>query len=234
MKTSFRYSSNPELSGITLDVLAVTDQSEVEGIRNNPLVTALRESHAPFHELILRESTVGLGPELQKLNRRRIKMANALKGMLRHLTKFSNITRASAAAAIIIELDRLNNPTSRSDYDEVNAYMSRFLALLRSENLIPHFTLLMLNDAVADVENAEADFQALYMEQTKGNADLRLQGSATKHRPPVEKALGNYLRFITALRAQPGYDVLYSKLNEVVRTARKATPKPSPGEEETM
>lgn len=152
-------------------------------------------------------------------------MANALKGLLRQVTKFSNTARAEAAAAILNEWDKLISPTSRSDYDEVNAYMSKLIALLKSEALQPHFTVLSLTDSVTDVETAETDFQTLYMEQTRGNADLRLQGSATQHRPAVEKALGDYLKFITVMRGQPGYDVLYSKLNEAVKTAKKATKK---------
>lgn len=231
MKTSFQKSSNAELSGITLGVLDVTDQSTVEGIQNNPLVTALRTTHAPFHQVVLREATVGLGPELRRLNRRRIKMPNALRSMLRQLTKFSNTARADAAAAILAGWDKLINPTSGNDYDEVNAYMSKLIALLKSDAVKPHFTLLMLTDAVDDVERADTDFRTIYMEQTKGNAELRLQGSATQHRPPVEKALSNYLKFVTALREQPGYDVLYSNLNEAIRTARKVTTKPAPEEE---
>ena len=234
MKTSFRYSSNAEVSGITLDVLNISKQSSAPGIAENPLLKAIEDTHAPFHQAVLREPTTKVGKELTKRNRKRIKMANALRGLLRQITKFSNTTRSEPAEAILKEWDKLINPTSGNDYDEVSAYMSKLIALLKSESLQPHFTLLSLADAVTDVETAETDFQTLYMEQTRANAELRLQGSATQHRPAVEKALGNYLKFITVMRGQPGYDVLYSKLNEAIKTAKKASKKQTPEEEGTV
>ena len=232
MKTSFRYSSNPELSGITLDVINISNQSAVPGIADDPLLRAVKDTHAPFHEAVLREPTTRLGKELGKLNRKRIKTANALRSLLRQITKFSNTVRSAPAAAILKEWDMQVNPISGNDYDEVNAYMNKLIALLKSDGLKPHFEALMLTDAVTDVETADAEFQTLYLEQTLGNAELRRRGSATQHRAPLEKALGNYLKFITVMRGQPGYDVLYSKLNETIKTAKKASKKQPPDEGE--
>lgn len=230
MKTSFRNSTNAELSGITLDVINISDQSAAPGIVDNPLLQAVKDSHPPFHEVVLREPTTKVGHELNKRNRRRIKMEKAFKNLLRQLAKFSNSTRAEAAKAILKEWDAQIKPVSGKDYDEVNAYMDKVIALFKSDTVKPHLEALTLTDAATDVEAAETDFRTLYMEQTRGNAELRLRGSATQHRAPVEKALSNYLKFITVMRGQPGYDLLYSKLNEAIKTAKKAAKKPSPEE----
>lgn len=230
MKTSFRNSTNAELSGITLDVINISEQSAVTGLPENPLLQALKDTHPPFHELVLRERTVKVGNELYKRHRHRIKIEKALKNMLRQLAKFSNSARADAAKAILREWDAQIKPVSGDDYDEVNAYMDKVIAFLKSDAVKPHLETLTLTDAAADVEAAETDFRTLSLEQTRGNAELRLQGSATKHRAPVEKALGNYLKYITVMREQPNYDLLYSKLSEAVKTAKKASKKPSPEE----
>lgn len=230
MKTSFRNSTNAELSGITLDVISISGQSAVPGLSENPLLQAVRDTHAPFHKVVLRERTVKVGDEKYKRHRHRIKMEKALKNMLRQLAKFSNSARADAAKAILREWDAQIKPVSGDDYDEVNAYMDKVIALLKSDAVKPHLEMLTLTDAAADVETAETDFRTLSLEQTRSNAELRLQGSATKRRPPVEKALGNYLKYITVMRSQPGYDLLYSKLSEAVKTARKAAKKPLPEE----
>lgn len=70
MKTSFRYSSNAEVSGITLDVLNISKQSSAPGIADNPLLKAVEDAHVPFHQAVLREPTVKVGKELGKRNRK--------------------------------------------------------------------------------------------------------------------------------------------------------------------
>lgn len=66
------------------------------------------------------------------------------------------------------------------------------------------------------------DFEVQFADQAEANADLRQMTSASAIRKDLEKNLKTYLGLLTAMKEVPGWQLLYSDTNELVKAAKNS------------
>jgi len=119
-----------------------------------------------------------------------------------------------------LDLDRMS-------YSSQTAQMKKLIEELESPQNQQKLAQLFLDTAFADMKDKHEAFETVFAEQAGANADLRLMTSASAIRKDLEKNLKTYLNLLTAMKDVPGWKLLYSDTNELVKAAKNSVIKPT-------
>lgn len=100
--------------------------------------------------------------------------------------------------------------------------MKRLIEELETPENTQKITALSLNTAFADMKAKHENFELQFADQAEANADLRQMTSASAIRKDLEKNLKTYLGLLTAMKNVPGWQLLYSDTNELVKAAKNS------------
>ncbi|WP_435523548.1 DUF6261 family protein [Chryseobacterium indoltheticum] len=114
-----------------------------------------------------------------------------------------------------LNLDRLS-------YSSQTAQMKKLIEELETPENLQKIALLSLNPAFTEMKTKHDDFETLFADQAEANADLRNMSSASAIRKDLEKNLKAYLNLLTVMKEVPGWELLYTDTNELVKAAKNS------------
>ena len=219
MKTNLSIYSTKGLDTIGRNVVHVTLQNAQEAAKTNVLFLKAETELNAYSPLVLKAFTTGMGKEenaamklVQSNYRRFTKMVEA------H-AEFPDTEKGKAAVALQPVIKRAGKL-----YNEKKGHVSASVENLLAELLKPepttHIETLGLATETEELRAAKTEFDTVSGKRLDARSDLRQAGNASAGRRKLEKALKNYLRFVTAMRDVDGWQDLYSDLNEVMKAAR--------------
>lgn len=206
------------LGNLTFRTIRMSEQTANDEVINNSLLKKLKEVYAVYDEVVIKPLSSGLGNKVIEADRKRDNIFYALKNTIDGLARLDG-TKGDAARALQRLFDEAGTITG-VDYGSESEVIKKLLKLLASDTAKAHLTTLSLTDEAAMLEPAQNEFHAIFMEQSKINAALIQQGSATGLRREVEYALRSYYAYVWAMKDQPTYKTLYSELAELVKAAK--------------
>ncbi len=219
MKTNLSIYSTKGLDTIGRNVVHVTLQNAQEAAKTNVLFLKAENELNAYSPLVLKAFTTGMGKEenaamklVQSNYRRFTKMVEA------H-AEFPDTEKGKAAVALQPVIKRAGKLYNEKK-GHVSASVENLLAELAKPEFTAHIVTLGVVPEAEALRAAKTAYDDVSVKRLDAKSDLRQTDSATIGRKKLEKALRNYLAFVTAMRGVEGWEDLYSDLNEVMKAAR--------------
>ena len=142
-----------------------------------------------------------------------------LKKMVDANAEFPDTEKGKAAVALQPVIKRAGKLYNEKK-GHVSASVENLLAELAKPEFTAHIVTLGVVPEAEALRAAKTAYDDVSVKRLDAKSDLRQTDSATIGRKKLEKALRNYLAFVTAMRGVEGWEDLYSDLNEVMKAAR--------------
>ncbi|MDO5523199.1 MAG: DUF6261 family protein [Bacteroidia bacterium] len=219
MKTNFGIYSTKGLDTIGRNVVYATLQNSQEAAKTNVLFLEVENELNIYSPLVLKASTTGLSKEENAAMQRVQKSYKRLKNMVDANAVFPDSEAGKAAAALQLIFKRVGK-LYRQKKGDMSASIENLLAELVKPEPATHIETLGLLPEAEALRAAKTAFDTIAAKRLDVKSELSQTQSASIARKKLEKALRNYLAFVTAMREVDGWQDLYSDLNEVMKAAR--------------
>ena len=219
MKTMLSIYSTKGLDTIARNVVYATRQNSREEAKTNVLFLNVENELNAYSPLVLKAVTTGLSKEENAAMQRVQSNYNRLKKMVDAYAELPDTDKGKAAVALQAVIKRAGK-LYRQNKGNVSASVENLLAELLKPEPATHIETLGLATETEELRAAKTEFDTVSGKRLDARSDLRQAGNASAGRRKLEKALKNYLRFVTAMRDVDGWQDLYSDLNEVMKAAR--------------
>ncbi|MDO5523139.1 MAG: DUF6261 family protein [Bacteroidia bacterium] len=221
MKTNFKIYSTRGLDTIGRNVVYTTLQNSQQEAQTHPLFLAAKNELEAYSPLVLKPARSGMSEAenaallvVQSHYKRLQKMVDA------HAL-FPETEKGKAAVALQAVFKRAGKLYDVKKGDAVSS-VENLVAEFAKPEMAAHIATLGLTTEAEELRTAKTEFNNVAGQRLNVKSELRQTDSASIGRKKLEKALGNYLRFVTAMRGVEGWEDLYSDLNEVMKAARLA------------
>lgn len=159
---------------------------------------------------------------MAKADKERDKVFAGLKNYLRACAGVPLLPNATLAVELY-EVFKLNDiALDKKSYADQSVLLNKLIEDLEKSENKTKLAKLHLEATFEDLKAKQTAFETLIASQTEANAELRLTKSASAIRQDLENAIRNYLNFVTAMKSQPEWTILYTELNEVVKEIRNS------------
>lgn len=226
MKIALTKLSTKDLATLAQRILSNIQSGKYPVITNHPLTATLQTSYASYDLVYTKQIYSGKGKDVATADHERDVAYKNLKAFLngyRQLPSAPNYQSAVDLYGIFktfgLDLDRLS-------YSSQTAQMKKLIEILETAENIQKLKTLSLDAAFGEMKSKHEAFETLFADQAEANADLRQMTSASAIRKDLEKNLKAYLNLLTVMKEVPGWELLYSDTNELVKAAKNSDQKP--------
>jgi hypothetical protein len=223
MKIALTKLSTKDLATLAQRIISNSQSGKYPVITNHPLAVALQTSYMEYDKVYTKQTFSGKGKDVASADRERDVAYSNLKVFLngyRQLPSAPNVQLAEDLYGVFktfgLDIDRLS-------YSSQIAQMKKLIETLELPENQQKMAALSINTAFAEMKTKQEDFEAIFAQQAEANADLRQMTSASAIRKNLEKILKSYLNLITAMKDVPGWELLYSDVNELVKAAKNSS-----------
>lgn len=223
MKIMLSRQSTSALGTLAERVVAVSAKPEYAFVNENPLLSNLKAEYANYFTVYGKQAYSGMGAEVLKADGKRDAPLSGVKTILLGYSKIHGYELQQDAVELYavfqrrgLDLDTFTYADESIEYDKLLEELDRPANAAKLERL--HLTV-----PYGMMKAGQAEFKAIFLEQTSANKELRMMQSASSLRGNLETALRNYLNVVGAMKSIAGWDVLYTELDEVLKAAANST-----------
>lgn len=216
MKTDFSIYSTRGLDTMGRNVEFATLNNEQEEAKTHPLFVAVQKERKEYSPLVLKASNTGMSMDENNRLLLTRKHYRRLKKMVDAQAEFPDTEKGKAAVALQNIFKRAGSLYKKKKGDAASS-VENLLQEITQPEAMAHITTLGLTVEAEELKTAKAEFDAISIERINVRSELRQTDSASVGRKKLEKALRNYLRFVTSMRDVEGWADLYSDLNELTK-----------------
>lgn len=222
MKTGVSNLRTTTLANLAERVLAVSKNEKYAVVNGNPLLNAIEKEYQPFQSLVGKSSFSGKGQSVAEADTQRDKVFAGLKLYLKACAGVPLLPNAPLAKDLYEIFKQNDLALDKKSYADQSVLLNKLIEELEKPENKDKLKKLNLETTFGELKAKQTAFEELISSQTEANAELRQTKSASAIRKDLEKALKNYLNFITAMKDQPEYTALYTELKEVVKEIRNS------------
>ena len=222
MKISLVRLSTKDLATLAQRILSNIQSGKYPVITNHPLTATLEASFTEYDKVYAKQVYSGKGKDVATADQERDLAYTNLKAFLNGYRKLSTAVHYESAEDLYGILKKFGLDLDRLSYSSQTAQMKKLIEELETPENLQKISLLSLDVAFADMKARHAAFEIIFADQAEANADLRQLTSATAIRKVMEKNLKSYLNLLTAMKDDPGWELLYSDTNELVKALKNS------------
>lgn len=222
MKISLVRLSTKDLATLAQRIITNIQSGKYPVISNHPLTATLQTSYNEYDAVYTKQIYSGKGQDVANADHERDVAYTNLKAFLNGYRKLSTASNYQSAEDLygVFKTHGLN--LDRLSYSSQTAQMKKLIEELETPQNQQNISLLSLNPAFTEMKTKHEDFETLYADQAEANADLRQMTSASAIRKDLEKNLKAYLNLLTVMKEVPGWELLYTDTNELVKAAKNS------------
>lgn len=222
MKIALTKLSTKDLATLAQRIITNIQSGKYPVISNHPLTATLQTSYTAYDGVYTKQTFSGKGKDVATADRERDFAYNNLKAFLNGYRQLSSAPNYQAAVDLYSVFKTFGLDLDRQSYSSQSAQMKKLIEALESQDNQQKMTTLSLTAAFADMKTKHEDFESVFADQAEANADLRNMKSASAIRKDLEKNLKTYMNLLTAMKDIPGWELLYSDTNELVKAAKNS------------
>lgn len=222
MKITLTKLSTKDLATLAQRIITNIQSGKYAVISNHPLTAALQASYTEYDQVYTKQIYSGKGKDVATADHERDVAYTNLKAFLNGYRKLSSAPNYQLAEDLYGIFKTFGLNLDRLSYSSQTAQMKKLIEELETPENTQKITALSLTAAFADMKARHENFELLFADQAEANADLRQMTSASAIRKDLEKNLKTYLGLLTAMKDVPGWQLLYSDTNELVKAARNS------------
>jgi len=222
MKIALTKLSTKDLATLAQRILSNIQSGKYPVISNHPLTATLQTSYSAYDLVYTKQIYSGKGKEVATADHERDVAYTNLKAFLNGYRQLPSAPNAQLAADLYQVFRTLGLDLDRLSYSSQTAQMKKLIEELEKPENVQKITALSLTNGFAEMKSKHEAFETLFAAQAEANADLRNMTSASAIRKDLEKNLKAYLNLLTAMKDVPGWELLYSDTNELVKAAKNS------------
>lgn len=217
MKITFALVKTKDLATLAERTISSSQNGSYQVAENHPLLQKVSAEYEVYKKAYSKLAYSGKGKSVEEADRHRDRLYFGIKNYLsgfRFLTDLEGHTEAVALYEIFrkygLDIDRLS-------YSSQTAQLNNLLQELEEDANKAKIAQLKLTSQVAQLKQAQADFEEIYAEQAEANAELSSLPSASSIRKSLETALRNYYNFLRAMKDEEDWKLLYEDIRQIVK-----------------
>lgn len=222
MKISLVRLSTKDLATLAQRILGNIQSGKYPVITNHPLTATLQTSYTAYDNVYTKQIYSGKGKDVAHADHERDVAYTNLKAFLNGYRKLQTAPNYQAAEDLYNVFKTFGLNLDRLSYSSQTAQMKKLIEELETPKKQQSISLLSLNPAFTEMKTKHEDFEAIFADQADANADLRNMTSASAIRKDLEKNLKAYLNLLTVMKEVPGWELLYTDTNELVKAAKNS------------
>lgn len=222
MKISLVRLSTKDLATLAQRIISNIQSGKYPVISNHPLTATLQTSYNEYDLVYTKQIYSGKGQDVAHADHERDVAYTNLKAFLNGYRKLQTAPNYQAAEDLYNVFKTYGLNLDRLSYSSQTAQMKKLIEELETPKKQQSISLRSLNPAFAEMKTKHEDFEAIFADQADANADLRNQSSTSAIRKDLEKNLKAYLNLLTVMKEVPGWELLYSDTNELVKAAKNS------------
>lgn len=222
MKISLVRLSTKDLATLAQRILSNIQSGKYPVITNHPLTATLQTSYASYDLVYTKQIYSGKGKEVAAADQERDVAYSNLKAFLNGYRKLPSAPNSQLAADLYGIFRTYGLNVDRLSYSSQTAQMKKLIEELEKPENVQKITALAIAPAFAEMRSKQEVFETLFATQAEANADLRNMTSASAIRKDLEKNLKAYLNLLKVMKEVPGWELLYSDTNELVKAAKNS------------
>ncbi|SIT97278.1 hypothetical protein SAMN05660493_01991 [Epilithonimonas bovis DSM 19482] len=222
MKISLVRLSTKNLATVAQRIISNIQSGKYPVISNHPLTETLQTSYNEYDLVYTKQIYSGKGQDVAHADHERDVAYTNLKAFLNGYRKLQTAPNYQAAEDLYNVFKTYGLNLDRLSYSSQTAQMKKLIEELETPKKQQSISLLSLNPAFTEMKTKHEDFEAIFADQADANADLRNQSSASAIRKDLEKNLKAYLNLLTVMKEVPGWELLYTDTNELVKAAKNS------------
>ena len=219
MKTNLSSYSTRGVDTIARNVVYATRNNSQEDAKNGVLFAAVESESQAYSPLVLKASETGMSTTENAAMRKVKDNYMRLKKMVEANALFPDTEKGKAAVALLPIFKRAGK-LYRGKKGDVSSSAENVLDELAKPENTAYLTTLGITAEAQELRASKTEFNNVAGERLNKRSELRQTDNASIGRKKLEKALRNYLAYVNAMREVPGWEDLYSDLNEVMKAAR--------------
>lgn len=217
MTISLTKLSTKELAATIQRVIEASKKGEYKLLGSNALLAVLEKEYANYSEVFAKNTFSGKGKEVAEADKKRDEAYILLKHYLKNYCPMTLLPHYKSAVALYEVFKQFGLDLATYNYAEQTAQLTKLIEALSIEEHQTHLTNLALLPTFEDLKQKQKAFESLYFEQAEANAALRQTQSATSIRKNAEKALRDYLAYLTIFKDNPEYKTLYGDIHQIIK-----------------
>lgn len=207
------------LGSLASDTITISKKPVNSVVANNALLKEVEDTHTKFFAVFGKRSFSGLGSSVEEGDIYRDEPLRGMKSILKGFSKVSDYPYQKDAIALLDIMDQLGGDIENQDYGSENESLEKLIVEYDKPENTVRLKNLSLTELYSTLKTRHTGFMDLYFQQTDSNAALRRQGSASQLHNALAESLRNYFGLVNAMRNVPGWQALYSELDEVIKAA---------------
>jgi len=222
MKITLARLSTKDLATLAQRILSNIQSGKYPVISNHPLTATLQTLYSAYDLVYTKQIYSGKGKEVATADHERDVAYTNLKAFLNGYRQLPSAPNAQLAADLYQVFRTLGLDLDRLSYSSQTAQMKKLIEELEKPENVQKITALSLTSGFAEMKSKHEAFETLFATQAEANADLRNMTSASAIRKDLEKNLKAYLNLLTVMKEVPGWQLLYTDTNELVKAAKNS------------
>lgn len=222
MKITLARLGTKNLATLTQRVISNIQSGKYPVITNHPLTTTLAASYAEYDKVYTKQVYSGKGKDVATADDERDFAYTNFKAFLNGYRKLPTAVNYQFAEDLYGVFKKFGLDLDRLSYSSQTAQMKKLIEELEIPENLQKISVLSLDTAFADMKTKHETFETIFADQAEANADLRQMTSATAIRKVLEKNLKSYFNLLTVMKEVPGWELLYSDTNELVKAAKNS------------
>ena len=202
----------------------IINGSETSGhelVGNHALLTILKAEYERYDAVYGKKGYSGMGKKVAAANLLRTETYAALRLILRGYAKAEGFSGQADARQLLTLFTLRGSNVYQDSYFSKSTFFRVLLQRLELPENKAIVERLHLTEMFGLLKASVDNFEKLNDEQMSANAKLHIVQSATVQRKGLEKALRNFLDYITAMRSvAEDWERLYLLIDEFVKSAR--------------
>lgn len=222
MKITLTKLSTKDLATLAQRIISNAQSGKYPVISNHPLIVALQNSYTEYDKVYTKQIYSGKGTDVAQADHERDVAYSNLKAFLNGYRQLPSAANHQAAEDLYNVFKDFGLDLDRLSYSSQTAQMKKLIETLELTENRQKITALSLDAAFTEMKAKHEAFEQIFADQAEANADLRQMASATAIRKELEQALRTYLNLLKALKGVPGWEMVYSDVNELVKAAKNS------------
>ncbi|GGG50976.1 DUF6261 family protein [Epilithonimonas arachidiradicis] len=222
MKITLARLSTKDLATLAQRIISNIQSGKYPVISNHPLTATLQTSYSTYDLVYTKQIYSGKGKEVATADHERDVSYTNLKAFLNGYRKLQTAPNYQSAEDLYNVFKTFGLNLDRLSYSSQTAQMKKLIEELETPQNQQKLTLLSLNPAFTEMKTKHEAFETIFADQAEANADLRQMTSASAIRKDLEKNLKAYLNLLTVMKEVPGWELLYTDTNELVKAAKNS------------
>lgn len=218
MNVMFTRLSTTELASFANQVILSSKNGNYKNTSNDVILVALEKEYQQYSQLYTKLSYSGKGKDVQRLDAERSKAYNILRNLVKAYKDATMLANYQEASKLYLAFQTHSPKIAGLGYSEKSALLKKLVEELDSEANQASLTALGFTEVFNALKTANEEFVSLHIKQAEANAELRLQMSASYGRKNLEKALRNYLTYLSVMKdTSKEWSSIYADVNELVK-----------------